>query len=221
MAAIGRLSSVSAGQQQSKFLVEGHLFVLLGKMCFGFICCCWSTKNPPPLAYKLDYSYCYDFTNVTPSGVEYKRGGLVYNPPYGWRRFALSKSEIKKLMKNKKMNMDNIEMFKRMLEATRSLDSPYTPADGDWAVSYRGLDGYAMDETVDTTGKSAGLCSTPDIQVAARFGKIVWQMLVNTRNLKTDAIDKEGNEYWVASSEQDIVRIAYLVPPNRVLSPDN
>ena len=160
------------------------------------------TKDSPPLpGYKLDESCSCDFTDVPASGVEYTRGGRVYNPPYGWRRFVLASHNNKKLMK-----------------ATRALDSPYTPADGDWAVSYRGWDGNAMDKNIKCP---AGLCSTPDVEIASQFAgeiewqgrryKIMWQSLVNPENLQTAV--RDGQQFWVAAKKENICRVAYCLKP--------
>ena len=84
-----------------------------------------------------------------------------------------------------------------MMKATLALDSPFTPAEGDWAsLTEERFKGNDMDRNVECL---ADFCSKPDIQVATQFPaseinwqgrqyKMVWQKLINPEKLQTDII---------------------------------
>ena len=150
----------------------------------------------------VDHWFSYDFTNECDDGRVYKRGGEVYQRPYGWHRFALKVLD---------KYGDNIWLGGGGIRTESTA--------GEWPVSYHGTtkegakgiisDGrYKIGEGA-AYGK--GIYSSPDLShveccYAIPFTskgkqyKIVFQNRVNPSKLRK----ANQNKYWIVTDHSDI-----------------
>ena len=150
----------------------------------------------------LDPRYDYDFTNIADKDKQFKRGGLKYVRPCGWKRFAIKVS-------------DKYEDLVWL---------GHTNQQGEWPVSYHGT-GLHHAKTIATDGYDLtrgkrfrygyGIYSTPDIKVAEKYAVkfsheniqylVVLQNRVNPATLEKIPADQTGvGEYWISPNDNDI-----------------
>jgi hypothetical protein len=161
----------------------------------------------------LDKQYNYDFTNISDNGVTFYRGGMIYNRPCGWKRYAYN-------VKGK--YPDDI-----WLNGKHPRKNIYSSAEDEWPVSYHGTslnEGLSIADEGFRLSKCKrfkhgyGIYSTPDINIAKLYAsttegqgrhgrkyKVILQSRVNPKTLQIvyDAETGAG-EYWVSPNEDDI-----------------
>lgn len=122
-------------------------------------------KGGGPSEYHLpddlfDPQYDYDFTNIKDYGKKFMRGGLKYNRPCGWKRYALKVDD--------------------KYENTDWLDSQgQSNNDKEWAVSYHGTKIYCAEPIAKEGLKpgtnnayGVGVYCTPNITTAESYAEI-------------------------------------------------
>ncbi|CAG8736995.1 20644_t:CDS:2, partial [Rhizophagus irregularis] len=156
----------------------------------------------------LSPQFDFDLTNIKDDGLNFTRGGEIYNRPCGWNRIALN-------------------VINKYPEGNGWLGVDFQIGEipqNEWAVSYHGTDyknaksiaadGYLLSKgLLFNFGK--GIYSTPDIDVAASYSRsfelngeryiFVFQNRVNPKTLRKISKDITGvGEYWISPNECDI-----------------
>jgi hypothetical protein len=168
----------------------------------------------------LDETYHYDFTDISDNGVTFYRGGMIYNRPCGWKRYAFD-------LKGK--YPDDI-----WLNGKHPRKDIYSSAEGEWPVSYHGTslhNGLSIEEEGYKLCKGErnlygnGIYSTPDINVALLYAdtteekgrnrkkfKVILQNRVNPKTLqKVSKAENDVGEYWISPNEDDIRPYGFCV----------
>ena len=151
----------------------------------------------------LDPPYDYDFTYLKDDGSVFKRGGMEYIRPYGWKRIALN-------VKKKYGSDDWLGCY---------------GYEGEWAVSYHGTSKEAAEEISRTKydlskGKKftfgVGIYSSPDPKIAEHYarsfeyeGKLYKVILQNRVNMHSTKHIKAKN-FFLTIAEDDIRPYAIL-----------
>ncbi|CAH1764054.1 9543_t:CDS:1, partial [Entrophospora sp. SA101] len=150
----------------------------------------------------LHPEYNYDFTNINDNGIKHKRGGVSYQRPCGWKRYALKVTG----------KYDNG-------------DDKWLGTDKDsWPVTYHGTANHnansiAADGYLLSKGKrfafGHGIYSTPDVAVAELYAPefvfegvkyiLIIQNRVNPKNLEKIRTSTTGvGDYWISKSGEDV-----------------
>ena len=148
----------------------------------------------------LDERFHFDFTSIVDKKA-YKRGGLVYIRPCGWKRYALK--------------VDGKYKDDTWLLGKGKRPDPFSSAEEEWPVSYHGTsynkglsiaeEGYRLSQC-KRFNHGIGIYSTPDIDVAFKYAerwkmdgktyKVVIQNRVNPKTLvKIDKAETKVGEY--------------------------
>ena len=152
----------------------------------------------------FDPQYDYDFTNINDNGQIFKRGGLVYKRPCGWKRYAL------------KVN-DKYEDTKWLGETGSSNNN------SEWAVSYHGTKIYCAEPIAKEGLKpgtnnayGVGVYCTPNISTAEEYAetftspttkkkyKIVFQNRVKPSSIVKCKSKGGPDDYWYVPDGKDI-----------------
>jgi len=172
----------------------------------------------------LNDTYHSDLTNVIDDGRIFRRGGAIYNRPYGWMRFAL------------KIDGENI-----WLNGTSPRPEETSSADGEWSVSYHGT-GHHNGLSIASEGYKLlqnkgvrlplghGTFTTPNINLAQLFSQkfsldgVQYEAIVQNRTNPSTVMKILGEngigEYWYSPSnkyflqspsEQDVIPYGFCV----------
>ena len=179
-----------------------------------------STRTVMLSTASLDGKYHYDFTNISDNGVTFYRGGMIYNRPCGWKRYAYN-------LKGK--YPDDI-----WLNGKNPRKDMYSSAEDEWPVSYHGTclhNGLSIEEEGYKLCKGKrnlygnGIYSTPDINVALLYAdtteekgqnqkkfKVILQNRVNPKTLqKVSKAENDVGEYWISPNEDDVRAYGFCV----------
>ncbi|CAF1424252.1 unnamed protein product [Rotaria sp. Silwood1] len=167
-------------------------------------------EAPPTLDLSsLDPQYDYDFSNVQDCDRKFRRGGIDYVRPCGWKRFAIKVTD----------KYENLIWL------------GHHNKEGEWPVSYHGT-GFNQNKTMATDGYNLtkgkryafghGVYSTPDVSVAEKYAVkfshegnqylVVLQNRVNPEQLvKLPAAETGIGDYWISPSDKDIRPYGILI----------
>nr|CAG8478099.1 6958_t:CDS:1 [Entrophospora candida] len=174
---------------------ESTLYLILRLPGSGEVISCLSSDFLHP-------EYDYDFTNINDNGIKHKRGGVSYQRPCGWKRYALK-------VTGKYDNGD---------------DKWLGTGEDSWPVTYHGTANHnansiAADGYLLSKGKrfafGHGIYSTPDVAVAELYAPefvfegekyiMIIQNRVNPKNLEKIGTSTTGvGDYWISKSGEDV-----------------
>nr|CAG8578992.1 672_t:CDS:1 [Entrophospora candida] len=174
---------------------ESTLHVILRLRGGGEVISCLSSDFLHP-------EYDFDFTNINDNGIKHKRGGVSYQRPCGWKRYALK-------VTGKYDNGD---------------DKWLGTGEDSWPVTYHGTANHnansiAADGYLLSKGKrfafGHGIYSTPDVAVAELYAPefvfegekyiLIIQNRVNPKNLEKIRTSTTGvGDYWISKSGEDV-----------------
>ena len=152
----------------------------------------------------FDPQYDYDFTNINDKGKKFKRGGLEYKRPCGWKRYAL---KVEDKYKDKEWLGSNGN----------------SKNDSEWAVSYHGTKIYCAEPIAKEGLKpgtnnvyGVGVYCTPNISTAEQYSetftnpqtkkkyKIVFQNRVKPSAIVKCKSKGGPDDYWYIPDGKDI-----------------
>ena len=152
----------------------------------------------------LDPKYDYDFTSLVDTNKKFKRGGLEYKRPCGWKRYALKVSD----------KYENMDWLGKKGDSNN---------DTEWAVSYHGTKIYCAEPIAKDGLKPGhrnrygiGVYCTPNIKTAEKYAEIFTSPITNKRykivfqnRVKPSSIvyckEKGGpDDYWFIPDGKDI-----------------
>ena len=206
--------------------IENNEMILMSKMCMPPWPRVVGGGDQPTCSYVdddlLDPSYDYDFRSRRDDGSSYYRGGKLYQRPYGFYRVALKV--------HNRYNDGNDWLGPNGIR-TES-------AKGEWPVSYHGTGITVFDDIIrggyDDSFSSRqlygdGIYSSPDIEVAIRFGRqkgnkykvdgkwyeAVLQNRVSLDHLKvvSNAETHNNGEYWIQPDDTKIRPYGVCIRP--------
>ncbi|CAG8548658.1 3980_t:CDS:2 [Diversispora eburnea] len=157
------------------------------------------TGKTVTLEFEENPKYHCDFTNIGDKGETFMRGGIQYQKPYGWRRFAIK-------VTGKYDNGDDTWL---------GIDN------NSWPVSYHGTaknntNSIAEDGYLLSKGKrfafGHGIYSTPNIKIAEMYaaefpfeGQIYMAVIQNRVNpVNLHRVSTEVGEYWISRRSKDV-----------------
>ena len=136
----------------------------------------------------FDPQYDYDFTNIKDYGKKFMRGGLMYNRPCGWKRYALKVDD--------------------KYENTDWLDSQgQSNNDKEWAVSYHGTKIYCA-EPIAKEGLKPGTAEeyaeTFENPNTHKKYKIVFQNRIKPSSIIKCKSKGGPDDYWYVEDGKNI-----------------
>ena len=148
----------------------------------------------------FDPQYDYDFTNIKDHGKKFMRGGLTYNRPCGWKRYALK-------VDDKYENIDWLD------------SNGQSNNDKEWAVSYHGTKIYCAEPIAKEGLKpgvnnayGVGVYCTPAEKYAEIFEnpnthrkyKIVFQNRIKPSSIIMSKSKGGPDDYWYVENGKNI-----------------